>query len=78
MLASYAVTGEYGAWRIRHALDVLERWGAVRSNGLPIVDLVDVPLAVEVAYVFVIAALLGAVIGSVAYGLKRMLAGAVA
>jgi hypothetical protein len=78
MLASHAVTGEYGAWQIRHALAVLERWGAVRSNGLPIVDLVDVPLAVEVAYVFVIAALLGAVIGSVAYGLKRMLAGAAA
>jgi hypothetical protein len=76
ILASYAVTGEYGAWQIRHALNVLERWGAVRSNGLPIVDLVDVPMAVEVAYVFVIAALLGAVIGSVAYGLKRMLAGA--
>ena len=76
ILASYAVTGEYGAWQIRHPLNVLERWGAVRSNGLPIVDLVDVPMAVEVAYVFVIAALLGAVIGSVAYGLKRMLAGA--
>jgi hypothetical protein len=76
ILASYAVTGECGAWQIRHALNVLERWGAVRSNGLPIIDLVDVPMAVEVAYVFVIAALLGAVIGSVAYGLQRMLAGA--
>ena len=78
MLASYAVTGDYGAWQIRYALDVLERWGTVRSDGLPIVDLVDVPLAVEVVYVFVVAALLGAVIGSVAYGLKRMLAGAAA
>jgi len=78
MLASYAVTGEYGAWQIRHALHVLERWGAVRSNGLPIVDLVDVSLAVEVVYVFVVAALLGAMIGSVAYGLKRILAGAAA
>jgi hypothetical protein len=78
MLASYAVLGGYGDWQIRHALDVLERWGAVRSNGLPIVDLLDVPLAVEISYVFIIAALLGAVIGSVAYGLKRMLGGAAA
>ena len=78
MLASYAVTGGYGAWQIRHALYVLERWGYVRSNGLPIFDLADVPLAVEVAYVFVLATLIGGVIGSVAYGLKRMLAGAAA
>jgi hypothetical protein len=78
MLASYAVTGEYGSMQIGYALLVLERWGAVKENGMPIIDIIDIPMAVEVAYVFVIAVLLGAVIGSVAYGLKRMLAGAAA
>src|SRR5215510_14564070 len=70
MLASYAVTGEYGTWQIGLPVLVLERWGAVKDNGLPIFDIIDVPFAVAIAYVFVIAALLGALIGSVAYGLK--------
>lgn len=75
MLATYAVTGEYGSWQIRHPLDVLERWGAVKENGMPIIDLLDIPFWMEVTYVFVAAALLGTVLGSLGYGLKRLISG---
>jgi hypothetical protein len=75
ILVSYAVIGRYGNWQIRHPLGLLESWGAVRDNGLPMIDLVDIPFAVELAYVFVAAALLGAVIGWLSYGIKRLFAG---
>jgi hypothetical protein len=74
ILSSYTFTGEYPAKQIRHLLDALERWGAVKSDGEPLFDIIDVPLAVEIAYVFAIAVLFGAMLGTVGYGLKKMLA----
>jgi hypothetical protein len=72
ILTSYVFTGDYPSWQIRHLLDVIERWGAVDDRGMPIIDLLDIPLAGEIAYVFAAAALLGAVLASIAHGLKKL------